>query len=71
MEGSWGSWAIEVKTGPIALADLRGLLEYNRRHPGYRPLVIGDPEALAVANRAGVNGVAWQEFLVGGVEGVG
>src|SRR5207248_1923414 len=25
VDGTWGSWAIEVKTGPVSPADLRGL----------------------------------------------
>lgn len=66
LEGSWGSWAIEVKTGRTALADLRGLLEFHRRHPRYRPLVIGGPEAMAVAARAGVDTVSWRDFLLAG-----
>lgn len=66
LEGSWGSWAIEVKTGRIGLADLRGLLEFQRRHPHYRPLVVAGPEAMAVAARAGVAVVSWQDFLIGG-----
>jgi hypothetical protein len=66
LEGSWGSWAIEVKTGRIGLTDLRGLLEFHRRHPRYRPLVIGGPEAMAVAARAGVAAMSWQDFLLRG-----
>src|SRR5262245_27373231 len=33
IEGSWGAWAVEVKTGRFQPKDLTGLLEFNRRHP--------------------------------------
>ena len=34
--------AIEVKTGAITQAGLRGLTEFVRRHSDYRPLVLCD-----------------------------
>ena len=33
VDGSWGSWAIEVKTGGIDPSRLRGLAEFTRRFP--------------------------------------
>ena len=33
IDGSWGSWAIEVKTGGVDPARLRGLAEFTRRFP--------------------------------------
>jgi hypothetical protein len=69
-EGSWGAWAVEVKTGGFQTSDLRGLLELVRRHPELRPLVIGDDSGLATAERAGVQAMTWQEFLLGGPPGV-
>jgi uncharacterized protein len=71
IEGSWGSWAVEVKTGKSRTADLGGLLEFARRHPEFRPLVIGDAEGCATAERAGVHAVTWQEFLLAGPSGGG
>src|SRR5207249_1218152 len=47
LEGSWGAWAIEVKTGPVSAADLRGLAEFTRRHSNYRPLVLCDEASRA------------------------
>lgn len=41
LDGSWGQWAIEVKTGAVSTADLRPLLEFVRRFPDYRPLLVG------------------------------
>jgi hypothetical protein len=38
-EGSWGDWAIEIKTGGFDLYDLKGLLEFCRRNTKFRPLV--------------------------------
>src|SRR5438128_4461030 len=40
LDGTWGRWAIEVKTGAFEARDLGGLLEVTRRFPEYRPLVL-------------------------------
>jgi hypothetical protein len=66
VEGSWGAWALEVKTGKFRASDLAGLLEFVRRNPRFRPLVICAPEGRAEAVRAGVDAVSWQEFLLSG-----
>jgi predicted AAA+ superfamily ATPase len=66
LDGSWGRWAIEVKTGAFAPRDLAGLLEFTRRHPSFKPLVVCAAGGHAVAERAGVQAIAWQEFLLGG-----
>jgi predicted AAA+ superfamily ATPase len=66
LQGSWGSWAVEVKTGGISAADLRGLAEFTRRHPEHRPLVLCDDEARAVVERAGFPAMPWTDFLLGG-----
>jgi predicted AAA+ superfamily ATPase len=66
LEGSWGPWAIEVKTGPITTADLKGLAQFVHRHPKFRPLVLGDDQARLVAERAGFDAMAWTDFLLRG-----
>jgi predicted AAA+ superfamily ATPase len=65
LEGSWGSWAVEVKTGDFQAADLRGLLEFTRRHRSFRPLLLCGQPRHAAAEEAGVEVVAWQDFLLG------
>lgn len=65
-EGSWGRWAVEVKSGPFLASDLRGLLELVRRHPDLRPLVICGDAGRVTAERAGVEAIPWQAFLLGG-----
>jgi uncharacterized protein len=65
-EGSWGAWAIEVKTGAYGAADLRGLLEFCRRYPRFRPLVLRGPEGASAARRAGVESMPWAKFLLAG-----
>ncbi len=70
LDGSWGSWAIEVKTGPVNEAELRGLLEFNRRHSSYRPLLVCDTRAKTAAARAGIDAIAWRDFLLAGPPGV-
>lgn len=66
IEGSWGRWAVEVKTGPVSPTELRGLLEFTRRFTDYRPLLVCDPPRRWAAQRAGIESVAWQEFLTAG-----
>jgi predicted AAA+ superfamily ATPase len=70
MAGSWGKWAIEVKTGTLAPAELAGLLEFARRFRSYRPLVLCDESGADTARRAGVDSLPWREFLWSGTEGV-
>ncbi|MBI5505295.1 MAG: ATP-binding protein [Deltaproteobacteria bacterium] len=69
VEGSWGKWAIEVKTGAFQMNDLTGLLEFTRRHKGFRPLVVCSANARATAERAQVASITWQEFLLDGPPG--
>lgn len=66
VDGSWGRWAIEVKTARFTPADLAGLLEFVRRFSAYRPLVVCDPSGRDVAARAGVPAISWQDFLWAG-----
>ncbi|MDM7916198.1 MAG: ATP-binding protein [Candidatus Eisenbacteria bacterium] len=66
LEGGWGPWAIEVKTSRYQMADLKGLLEFTRRNPQFRPLVVCDQAGCATASRAGIRAMAWQEFLLRG-----
>jgi predicted AAA+ superfamily ATPase len=69
LEGSWGKWAVEVKTGKFQTNDLTGLLEFTRRHPAFRPLVICGASGRATAERAEIPAVTWQEFLLAGPPG--
>jgi len=69
VEGNWGSWAIEVKTGSFTSADLRGISELTRRHSTLRPLVLCDDEARVTVERAGLAAMAWREFLLNGPPG--
>lgn len=69
LEGSWGEWAVEVKTGRFQMRDLAGLLEFVRRHASFKPLVLCGADGLATAERAEVPAIPWQEFLLGGPPG--
>lgn len=66
LDGSWGSWALEIKTGRFGAADLSGLLEFVRRFPSYRPLVVCEESGLETAKRLGIPAVAWRRFLLEG-----
>jgi predicted AAA+ superfamily ATPase len=66
LDGSWGSWALEVKTGPFATADVRGLLEFTRRFPRYQPLLVCGAGELTAARRLGIPALDWKRFLLEG-----
>lgn len=61
VRGTWGSWALEVKSGRYGLKDLAGLIEFCRRYPGFRPMVItsGDHRGPAM----GIRTIPWVEYL--------
>jgi len=65
-EGSWGNWAVEVKTGRFGGQDLRGLLEFCRRYPAFTPLVITAPGDEETARRLGIQAISWMDFLFAG-----
>jgi hypothetical protein len=66
LDGSWGQWAIEVKTGPFGAPDLRGLFEFTQRYPEFRALVLCDPAKVEAARRLGAPAMPWPEFLLRG-----
>ncbi len=66
IHGDWGRWAIEIKTGGVAVKDLAGLLRFAELHRGFRPLLVGESKARAVADAAGVRFLPWREFLLAG-----
>ncbi len=66
IDGSWGRWAIEVKTGAFGTGEIRGLLEFTKRFRSYRPLLICELAELPAAERLGVMAVHWQQFLLEG-----
>jgi hypothetical protein len=66
ISGSWGKWAVEVKTGAYRARDLAGLFEFCKRHRGYMPLMLCDSGNEAVARNAGVAAKPWQQFLLSG-----
>jgi predicted AAA+ superfamily ATPase len=65
-DGSWGPLAVEVKTGPYCSRDLAGLLEFHRRYPDVRPLVLCDPGQEESARRLGLPVRTWREYLLEG-----
>jgi uncharacterized protein len=65
-EGSWGDWAVEVKTARFELQSLKGLLEFCRRSPKFHPLVISAPGDEVIAHRHGLSALSWKAFLLSG-----
>jgi predicted AAA+ superfamily ATPase len=66
LDGAWGRWALEVKTGDIEPSRLRGLSEFTRRYPAYRALVLCDRSRVPAVERLGLPGQAWEDFLLYG-----
>lgn len=71
LDGTWGHWAIDVTTGRVTPRELRGLGEFTRRFPEYRPLVICEPGERGAAERLGIAAMSWQDFLWQGPAGKG
>jgi uncharacterized protein len=65
-EGSWGRFAVEVKTGSYTSRDLAGLLEFQRRFPDFKPLVLCEPGHETIARGLGLPVLSWQNFLLRG-----
>ncbi len=63
IEGSWGAFALEVKTGSVRASDLRAALEFCRRNPKFRPLLVADPGAADTLSIPGVTVTSWPAFL--------
>lgn len=62
--GSWGKWAVEVKTGDVATRDLGGLFEFCRRYSDFRPLVLCSRERVE-DTITDVRLMFWGGFLFG------
>jgi predicted AAA+ superfamily ATPase len=65
-DGSWGKWAVEVKTGRFDAQALRGVLEFCRRHPAMKSLVICTPGSEETTRQHGIQSISWEDFLIGG-----
>lgn len=62
--GSWGKWAVEIKTGNFVMRDLAGLLEFCRRYPEFKPLVLCSRKR-AAEKLDGITTLYWGDFLLG------
>jgi predicted AAA+ superfamily ATPase len=65
-EGTWGRWAIEVKSGGYSLSDLTGLLEFCKNEKKFRPLIICAKGKEKIGIQAGIKCISWQKFLAHG-----
>jgi predicted AAA+ superfamily ATPase len=70
LEGSWGNWALEVKGGSFTTGELRGLLEFVRRNPTFRPAVICREDQAPAARAAGIAALDWEDYLWDGLAGL-
>jgi predicted AAA+ superfamily ATPase len=67
LEGNWGKWAIEVKTGAVESRGLRGLAAFHERHPEYRPLILCEDAQVSAAKRLGFDARSWRRYLLEGL----
>jgi predicted AAA+ superfamily ATPase len=67
LQGSWGNWAIEVKTGHYKLAELAGLFEFCKIHTSFKPLILCDAGCEQVAQNAGIKALNWKDYLLKGI----
>ncbi|TRZ87540.1 ATP-binding protein [bacterium] len=67
LNGSWGRWAVEIKTGSYGHRDLAGVLEFCRRYVSFRPLILCEPGYETVARQAGITCITWSSFLLNGL----
>ncbi|MBM3494382.1 MAG: ATP-binding protein, partial [Armatimonadetes bacterium] len=71
IEGTWGWWALEVKGGRFTRHELRGLLEFVRRNPEFRPAIVCDQAELPTARALGIPALDWRDYLWDGLAGAG
>ena len=64
--GPGARFAVEIKSGGFSARDLQGLMAFVARYRDFRPLVIGDDAHRATAERAGIDFIRWQEYLLDG-----
>lgn len=57
-------WAIEVKTGSFTSIDLRGLFEFTKQYPEFKPLLLCDETEQETGKRLGIETMPWREFLL-------
>jgi hypothetical protein len=67
--GGGGNRAVEIKSGAFTSRELAGLMEFIARHRDFRPLVIGEETYRASAERAGIEFMRWQDYLLDGLPG--
>ncbi|MCX6934688.1 MAG: ATP-binding protein [Verrucomicrobia bacterium] len=68
IQGNWGRWIVEVKTGRYSTADLKGLAVASSKFPAFSPLVICDPGEEGPAETAGFRAIPWPDYLLRGLE---
>ena len=64
IQGTWGSWTLEIKSsGTIVSTDLKGILEFCRRNPRFRPMIITGAGEGKAGDCFGVTSLTWLDFL--------
>ena len=67
LSGTWGNWAVEIKTGDYTSRDLAGLFEFCRRNTDFQPVVLCDEAHVDTARGLGLDSLSWREFLWSGI----
>jgi uncharacterized protein len=71
LSGSWGKWAVEIKTGNYSLNELKGLFEFCRLYKKFKPLLLCDAGKESIATQAGIKTISWKRYLLDGITGPG
>ena len=66
LDGTWGQWAVEIKTGAFNIQNLKGLLEFCRRNPKFTPLVVCAEGMEELVRRHQISAISWKQFLLTG-----
>jgi len=64
--GRGDQWAVEIKSGGCTTQDLQGLFAFVDRYRSFRPLIIGEETVRGAVERAGIDFIRWQDFLLSG-----
>ena len=67
IKGTWGAWAVEIKTGNYSLNELKGLLEFCRLYKKFKPLLLCDAGKESIATQAGIKAISWKKYLWDGI----
>ncbi|MBN1982202.1 MAG: ATP-binding protein, partial [Chitinivibrionales bacterium] len=64
LDGSWGKFAVEIKSGEWSLPDLRGLSEFCTIYPKFQPLLVCDEKQIDRGRNTTIPVMSWKKWLL-------